>query len=86
MAYGLPVIASDVAPVKRIIEEEMCGVTFEANSLNDFVRAVLRVYCDQQNHFGENGKKAVLKRYNWKEDSAILLKLFADLQEANIPS
>ncbi len=84
MAHGLPVIASDVAPIKRIVEEEKCGVTFEANNLNDFVNAVLKVYHDQQNILGENGKRAVFKKYNWKEDSAILLKLFSDLQETSL--
>ncbi len=84
MAHGLPVIGSDVAPIRRIIQEEMCGVTFEANNLNDFVNAVVEVYRDQQNHFGKNGKRAVFEKYNWKEDSAILLKLFTDLQETNL--
>jgi glycosyltransferase involved in cell wall biosynthesis len=80
MAHGLPVIASDVAPMKTIIEEEKCGVTFEANNLDDFVNAVVRVYHDRENNFGKNGKDAVYKRYNWKEDSAVLLKVFDDLQ------
>lgn len=80
MVHGLPVIASDVAPMKRIIEEEKCGVTFKANNLDDFVNAVARVYHDQENQFGKNGRTAVFKRYNWKEDSAILLKVFDDLQ------
>ncbi|OGW53450.1 MAG: hypothetical protein A2Y81_12360 [Nitrospirae bacterium RBG_13_43_8] len=84
MAHGLPVIASDVAPIKRIIEEEKCGVTFEANNLNDFVNAVVRVYHDRGNSLGENGKRAVSKKYNWKEDSSILLKVFNDLQRTGL--
>ncbi len=55
MAFGLPVIASDVAPIKRIIQEEKCGVTFEANNPDDFLNAVITVYRDQKNRFGENG-------------------------------
>lgn len=80
MAFGLPVIASDVAPIKRIIQEERCGVTFEANNPDDFFNAVVKVYSDKENGFGENGKAAISRRYNWKEDSAILLKIFADLE------
>ena len=79
MAHGLPVIASDVAPMKRIIEEENCGVTFKANNKDDFVNAVIRVCHEQKNRFGENGRAAVYRKYNWKEDSAILLKVFDDL-------
>ncbi len=80
MAHGLPVVASDVGPLKRIIEEEKCGVTFAADNADDFVRAVVRVYKDPENRFGENGKRAVFHRYNWKEDSAALLKIFEELE------
>ncbi len=81
MAHGLPVIASDVGPLKRIVEEEKCGVTFAAGDADDFVRAVAKVYEDSDNHFGKNGKKAVFRRYNWREDSAVLLKLFEELEK-----
>jgi glycosyltransferase involved in cell wall biosynthesis len=79
MAERLPVIASDIVPLKRVIEEEKCGVIFEANCERSFVDAVGKVYADKENRMGENGKAAVLKRYNWRNDSKVLLQAFEDL-------
>ena len=80
MAFGLPVIASDTAPMKRIIQEEKCGVVFEADNARSFVEAVCQVYRDRGNHFGRSGKKAVEAKYNWGKDTQVLLSLFRHLQ------
>jgi glycosyltransferase involved in cell wall biosynthesis len=81
MALGLPVVASDIRPLRRIIAEENCGITFQAGNTDAFVSAVTRMYeGNEGNTFGENGRRAVERKYSWNEDSMILLKVFADLE------
>lgn len=57
MACGLPVIASDAGPMKRIIKNN-CGVTFESGNAADFAKRTIKVY-QFDNGCGGNGRKAV---------------------------
>jgi glycosyltransferase involved in cell wall biosynthesis len=82
MAFELPVIASDTAPMKRIIEQEKCGVVFEAGNPESYVSAVLRVFNDHKKSFGMNGTQSVARTYNWKKDEVVLLKVIHDLEKS----
>ena len=43
MKSGLPVIASNAAPMERIIAEANCGVTFESNNARDLAARVIEL-------------------------------------------
>lgn len=77
MGLGLPVIASDAVPLKRILIEEQCGATFKSGDVEDFCLAVFTVY-NSLNDYGKNGIKAVKTKYNWAEDEKRLLKVVAE--------
>jgi len=74
MALGLPVVASDAVPLKRILNEEQCGVTFKSGDAEDFSRAVVSVH-NSHIDYSKNGINAVRKKYNWAEDEKRLFEV-----------
>ena len=74
MGSGLPVVSSDSIPMKRILDKEKCGVTFKSGDADDFARAVLHIY-QGDTDWGNNGIKAVERRYNWGEDEKKLIEV-----------
>jgi glycosyltransferase involved in cell wall biosynthesis len=74
MGCGLPVLASDAKPMKRIIEQEKCGRTFPSGVASELAIKLLEMR-GHEKEFGANGRTAVLKKYNWQEDSRRLLQL-----------
>jgi glycosyltransferase involved in cell wall biosynthesis len=87
MAAGLPVITSQFVDWKKLVEQEKCGVTVNPNSPKDIARAVDYLINNPTiaHKMGENGKKAVLQRYNWEREEPIFLKLYSELLEINQP-
>jgi len=74
MGLGLPVIASDAAPMKRILEEEECGKVFRDRDPKDLARCLKEIYRSCEN-YGENGENAIWLKYNWNVDSRVILSL-----------
>jgi glycosyltransferase involved in cell wall biosynthesis len=75
MAFGKPVIASDCTPLKRIVEETGCGLTFRSGDVSDLARALVEVLSDPHRaQKGLNGKQAVMEQYNWERDAGTFLK------------
>ena len=70
MMFGLPVLATDMKPVKRIIETEQCGLIIPNNP-----RQVAKIILMLKNspelcrEMGDNGRKAIFERYNWQIES-----------------
>jgi glycosyltransferase involved in cell wall biosynthesis len=78
MACGIPVIASNAIPMNRIIAEEKCGKVFKNGDNTDLVRVLIELY-KNEDCYGENGKRAVLKKYNWEIDSFRCLQAIISL-------
>ncbi len=73
MSLGLPVLASNVIPVKRIVLEEGCGVCYTAGDTADLVRAIeLLLSSSRRQEMGRAGMRAVQARYNWGIDGQTL--------------
>jgi glycosyltransferase involved in cell wall biosynthesis len=79
MSAGLPVVASDAKPLKRVVEQEQCGLVFRSGDAADFARCVIRLVQDEAlaGALGRNGRAAVDREYNWADDSARLLTALA---------
>lgn len=74
MAANKPVLVSDVVPMKRIVEEENCGLVYEERSIEGFISQLLRLQnAEFRNKLGQNGAKAVKERYNWGNDFAVMI-------------
>lgn len=74
MAMSKPVLSSDTKPVKRIIEAEECGLVYADNNPSGFAKQALNLMSPElRQKFGENGAKAIVSKYNWENDSRVLL-------------
>jgi glycosyltransferase involved in cell wall biosynthesis len=82
MGCGLPVIASDAPPMKRIIEEEQCGKTFASGNASELANAVVGTR-GHEDEFGANGKRSVLTKYNWSIDALRLVNLVSKYSRPN---
>ncbi len=74
MALGRPIVATDCAPIKRIIDEVGCGLTFRSGDIRDFKTVVsLLLRHPNRESMGENGRRAVQQKYNWDIDRQMLV-------------
>jgi glycosyltransferase involved in cell wall biosynthesis len=82
MRYGLPVVSSDFPEIRRIIDENDCGVLVNPTDSQGFVAAVdsLLQYPEEAVRMGERGQKAVVSVYNWEKMEQRLLRVYKKLQ------
>jgi len=81
MLLAKPVVASNCAPIERIVTTEQCGLIYQDDSAQDLADKIIKIYHDKNSLkvMGQNGRAAVLKKYNWQEALKELLKLYRDL-------
>jgi glycosyltransferase involved in cell wall biosynthesis len=72
MGAGLPIIASDVPPMRRVITETQSGLLVppeDPEALAAAIIAVLQLPEEERQRMGDRGRRAVRDTYNWKVDS-----------------
>ena len=75
MAAGLPVVSSDMQACARLLRETGAGEVFSAGDSSDLASALKRLRdAATRKKIGEQGRDAVKKRYNWEEDSRVLVE------------
>jgi glycosyltransferase involved in cell wall biosynthesis len=80
MLAGLPVLATEVHPIRRIIEETHCGVICRGLDPADIAEKLAYLKNPEvRQDLGENGYQAVLKKYNWESDKARLIEMINTL-------
>ncbi len=69
MAMGLPVIASEVRPIKRIVDETGCGICIDPDDYDAFIAALYKMTNPEYRaQVGQRGISAVSDKYNWEHD------------------
>ena len=78
MALGLPVLSSKRKSVMRVITEVGCGQIYHVREAGILSQSILEMVTDtaRLRKMGQNGRKAVIERYNWKSNLGVLLKEF----------
>jgi len=79
MNWGIPVICTDFKVWKEIVEEEVqCGITVNPDNEEDIRNAVQYILDNPEKakQMGENGRKAVLEKYNWETQARKLRDLY----------
>jgi len=78
MTAGLPVIASNFPLWKEIIEKNNCGICVNPLDPKEIGEAIeyLIKHPEEAKKMGENGKRAVLEKYNWDLEAKKLLKIY----------
>lgn len=72
MGAGLPVIASDVPPMRRVVTETGAGSLVPAadpRALAEAIATILGMSDEERATLGARGRDAVGSRYNWSVDS-----------------
>jgi glycosyltransferase involved in cell wall biosynthesis len=75
MAVGLPVIASNFPVYQELIGGNNCGLTVDPQNIDAIAEAVeyLIRHPSEAKKMGENGRKAVVEKYNWETESKKLI-------------
>lgn len=78
MAAGIPVIASDFPYWREIVEGGNCGICIDPTNPEEIARAINYLIDNPvlAGKMGENGRRAVLSRFNWSIEERKLLKLY----------
>jgi len=82
MAAGIPVIFSKSDYAKKALQEDKFGICVQPDQPKEIARAIdyLLSHPDKAREMGENGRRAVLQKYNWSIEEKKLLALYASLQ------
>ncbi len=78
MACGVPVVCSDFPFWRRLVDEAECGITVDPMD-PQAVAKVIESLCREPGaarRLGENGRRAILERYNWENEFAKLENLY----------
>jgi glycosyltransferase involved in cell wall biosynthesis len=78
MLVGLPVVASAFPLYREVVEPNRCGLTVDPTRPEAIARALdyLIEHPDEAKQMGENGRRAVLEKYNWERESQRLLQIY----------
>jgi len=78
--YGKPVVVSDVAPLKRIVEDANAGLAFEAGNDLDLANCIIKMGDKKTlKTLSVRARKAAEGKYSWNSDKAELLKLYTEM-------
>lgn len=84
MAAGIPVIASDFPLWREIVLGNQCGLCLDPMDPIAIAKAIdyLVEHPDEARLMGENGRRAVLERYNWAIEEVKLLAFYKKILQA----
>ncbi len=79
MGSGIPVLGSALPNLKRIIEREDCGLTVDSTDPVEIARKITYFIDNPEaaRRMGENGRKAVMEKYNWEIEAGKLIGLYS---------
>lgn len=81
MSAGIPVIASNFPLWEEIVVKNNCGLCVDPMKPEELTNAInyLLQNDDIAKKMGENGKKAVMELYNWKQEEKSLIEFYKKL-------
>ncbi len=81
MASGIPVISSNIKLWQDIVEEAKCGICVNPLEPKEIADAINFIITNPQvaQEMGENGRKAVLEKYNWGVEEEKLFRVYEKL-------
>jgi len=81
MSVGIPIIISNFPNLKKLILNIGCGIPVDPTNPKEIAKAIeyLIEHPDKAKQMGENGRKAVLEKYNWENEEKKLLRIYEEL-------
>lgn len=82
MAYGLPVLCSDLPKMAGFVREQEVGLTADPTDPDSIARATARLICSpgERADYGRNGRRAFLQHFNWEALEPHYVGVFERLQ------
>lgn len=83
MEACLPVVASNFPLWREIIDKSSCGICVDPTNPEEISDAIkyLIEHPGKAKEMGQNGRRAVLERYNWDKESKKLLSIYEALSK-----
>ncbi len=84
MAAGISVVATDMTPTRRIIEEVGCGRVIPRGSTPPEIARILlelRDASEARAAMGLRGQRAIVRKYNWESEFAGALRTIQNLRD-----
>lgn len=81
MASGLPVIGSDFPLWREIIVDTNSGICVDPKDPKDIAKAIqyLKDHPEEARQMGENGRKMVEQKFNWRAEEEKLFNLYSTI-------
>lgn len=81
MAMGLPVVLSDSAYARRVLERYEFGILVDPADVEETARVVRRLaeHPEEAARMGREGRRAIAEEFNWDTQAEKLLALYRDL-------
>jgi len=81
MSAGIPVVASNFRLWREVVEGCGCGLTVDPSDPAKIAQAIqwLLDHPQEAEEMGKRGRQAVLDRYNWENEAAVLRTLYREL-------
>jgi len=81
MEAKLPVICTNYALWEKIINEYKCGICVNPSNVEEIKNAIRFIIDNPSEAYkmGENGRRAVIEKYNWNTQEKVLLELYESL-------
>lgn len=78
MSFGIPIIASDLPEIRKIIKETKSGILIDPTNVKQIAKKIKYLYKNSKKaeKMGINGKKAFINKYNWENQKFELLKIY----------
>ena len=82
MLMNKPVVAANCNPIERILNESNAGLIYRSNNEKELADKIIQLYKNNnlRIEMGENGKKAVLEKYNWSITIKNLTNLYKNIE------
>lgn len=83
MYYGLPILSTNCTSVKKMVEENNCGVVYEDGDSIGFSKHVTELFKDPERikKYSANGINAVKNKFNWKIEEDKLISIYDSLKD-----
>ena len=78
MSAGIPVIASNFPLWQQIVEGNKCGLCVDPLNTRAIAEAIdyMVEHPEEAEEMGQNGREAVLEKYNWEIEEQKLLSFY----------
>ncbi|NLZ49306.1 MAG: glycosyltransferase family 4 protein [Clostridiales bacterium] len=81
MSCGVPVIGSDLPPIKKFVSKYNAGLIVNPQDVEDIAKAIMKLLDNDElrNEMGSNGMLAVEKEYNWSQMHGRLINIYKSI-------